>query len=380
MLGLASAINTLFNFVIGDLGAVVPDSSVVRALLDSQAWATRSLPLAYDAALLATGLVFVMWLTRAQESTESLTGNPTRYGRFGAMAWWLVPIADWIMPYHVVREVQLSADPAARSGRGALLARTWWVVWIAASLVVISVLVDQGHNLASAWQFGILAIQWELSFLAGSLAIALIARIQDAQDRMAGLSGHPAAVRGRMGLPAVAGVAATTLSLVTVVAVSFGSIEAPPEAWSTYRPADGSFSVDLPGTPTITLFEPNGGVEREYSLSRGSVNYFVFALELHGSVSPEAVFNDVEADYASRYAIVFATSSTLDDRPARVVLMHSPVVSRSTRARHRRMRNACSTRSTRLPQEADQDQGACRSTTTDDRSHLLPRGIPIRRP
>jgi len=100
------------------------------------------------------------------------------------MLWWLVPIADLWMPYRVVREVQLRMDPASHRGSGAWLARAWWIAWLSNSIAAIPVLLALGGS--SANRLLAYVILSMVAFVAAFLAVAVIVRIQQTEDRMAG--------------------------------------------------------------------------------------------------------------------------------------------------------------------------------------------------
>lgn len=96
----------------------------------------------YLVALLAAGVVFIVWLWRARSNAELLCQAPHRRGRGWIIGGWCCPIVNLWFPKQVVDDVIAASDPRTPPrasnlqglhANGLLLA--WWITWVA-SLVI----------------------------------------------------------------------------------------------------------------------------------------------------------------------------------------------------------------------------------------------------
>jgi hypothetical protein len=323
-LALARAANDVFTLLESGLDSVLRDAGAMRFALDVHLWLARVLPVGIAASILVAGFFFVSWLTRAQEAAVALSGAETRHGRVGAMLWWLVPIASWFMPYRVVREVQLRSDPGANEGRSAWLARAWWIAWLSVEITAVPIVLSQSSDASAEHRIALFADQAIVTFLAACLAIAVVARIQGSQDRVAG--GYEAARVGlrTLRLPAIA----TALALVLVAVAAFGeehgSTDVPELAWSVFRPLDGGFSVELPGTPIVSIAGAAPGSVTSWSTSSGTTAYSVELTRVPPSANPTQTFAQLQNSYISLdQSLVFGGPTKVDGYPARSVLIHN---------------------------------------------------------
>lgn len=78
---------------------------------------------------LVTFIAMFAWLSRAVDNIPPLTGHTPRFSPRGAIGWWFVPFANYVVPYQIVR------DTADRMREGAreladLLVLPWWLLWL----------------------------------------------------------------------------------------------------------------------------------------------------------------------------------------------------------------------------------------------------------
>lgn len=97
--------------------------------------------------VLAAGVLFLVWLTRARENTIALTPyglSPWRHRR--AQGWvigsWICPIVQFWYPLNVVQDVVRASEPADRPGAGNSgptrgLLYGWWVAWTGFWVIVV---------------------------------------------------------------------------------------------------------------------------------------------------------------------------------------------------------------------------------------------------
>lgn len=125
-------------------------------------------------AMLVVGVLFLVWVHRAVVAGRAL-GWTDRWTPGWAVGWWFVPVANFWMPYRVVRDTLPPGSPDRA------VVRRWWWLWIGASLGqaaagVISIFAS-GPGLALSAVVGTL-------FVAAALeARVVVDTVTDAQRR-----------------------------------------------------------------------------------------------------------------------------------------------------------------------------------------------------
>jgi hypothetical protein len=121
---------------------------------------------------LATMVIFVMWIYRANKNARRLGAVGMKFGPGWAAGWYFIPIANLFVPYLAMREIwKASANPwnwtAQRSG---WILPCWWL------LFVVSTLANTFSNMV--WQnvhtVELLKGAAGLSFMSGMLAAIAI--------------------------------------------------------------------------------------------------------------------------------------------------------------------------------------------------------------
>jgi hypothetical protein len=133
------------------------------------------------------------WLQRAYRNLAALGVAETRDSPASAVAWFLIPLANWFLPYSVLRDLyQLSdrSDPHGLSQSQPWLIRLWWLFWAAppaASLISLLVFERPGVGTASAGADALLSFDLASLAIASVLAAIIIIRVtalQQAGQRM----------------------------------------------------------------------------------------------------------------------------------------------------------------------------------------------------
>ncbi len=78
-----------------------------------------------------TGVVFLMWLHRANSNAQALTTRRMSFGPGWAVGWNFVPIWNLWMPFQVMKEIWTVSQEGARLHRPPGLLVVWWVLWLA---------------------------------------------------------------------------------------------------------------------------------------------------------------------------------------------------------------------------------------------------------
>ena len=116
------------------------DAAVAGTLTDAEATAS-------DARIVQIGLLAMLtyvvsafgvlvWVWRAIGNVSILTARNLRWSRNEAVGWWFVPLANWVMPYRVIRD----AFQALGSGASATVVTGWWLCHIGSTLLSWTVL------------------------------------------------------------------------------------------------------------------------------------------------------------------------------------------------------------------------------------------------
>ena len=87
--------------------------------------------------VLTTGIVFLMWIYRANRNARGLGAEGMTFTPGWSVGWFFIPIANLWKPFQAMKEIwQASADPAAwRSQKPPSLLSTWWALWIFSNLL-----------------------------------------------------------------------------------------------------------------------------------------------------------------------------------------------------------------------------------------------------
>lgn len=163
-------------------------------------------------ALLATGIVWLVWQFRVRTNLAALGATNLRYSPGWNVGLWFIPLVNLVMPYLAMREIDRAGEPrtgdAARwAARTRWLPPAWWSALVA-QLILFSVgggIGDQAGATVSdqiARQI-VLSIASFALIVAAGLAVAVVLRIERNQEATRDEAAAPVAVAG-------SGVAAAT--------------------------------------------------------------------------------------------------------------------------------------------------------------------------
>jgi Domain of unknown function (DUF4328) len=111
------------------LGGSATDSEVASFLRFTDSLNSLSI-----LAMIISAIAVLAWLSRTVEIAPQLGGGTPRRSPREAIGWWFVPIASFVIPYQIVRDVYDRLETPTRRGRdGAILA--WWLLFIIGGLV-----------------------------------------------------------------------------------------------------------------------------------------------------------------------------------------------------------------------------------------------------
>ena len=143
-------------------------------------------------------IAVLMWLHRVARNNQSFGERDLRFSPGLAVGVWFIPFANFVRPYHAVREAWAASDPqlpwstpeTRRHSRGSGLVLAWWLTFIAGSLVSVATLgygPDSGVDAVTrvtAITY-ITVVQETLHLAAALLLIAVVRRLTSRQDQKA---------------------------------------------------------------------------------------------------------------------------------------------------------------------------------------------------
>jgi hypothetical protein len=179
------AVNAIF-FLLALQGFDLVDRLVAGVALEREAGAYDTLvaQLAIVSGVLyyATALALLAWLSRVVENVPPLTGRTPVRSPKEAIGWWLVPFANYVVPFQIVLDTlrRLRTTPASGAER---LIVPWWLLFVAGvgiGVVEFStgadpVTLDEVHTLL------VLRVLDGAVYVAGGILLFLIVR--EAQAR-----------------------------------------------------------------------------------------------------------------------------------------------------------------------------------------------------
>jgi Domain of unknown function (DUF4328) len=135
----------------------------------------------YGLVVLATGIVFIVWLYRARTNADALGGRFQRRGKGWAIGGWFCPIVNLWFPYQIVTDVRREADGEPKSYP---LHRVWWGFWIATGALGTSSRLQTGEDVNSLTDATDAAIvEFLLAIPAAILAIFVVRAVTASWER-----------------------------------------------------------------------------------------------------------------------------------------------------------------------------------------------------
>jgi hypothetical protein len=146
-------------------------------------------------------ILFLVWVYRVNRNAWTIDARRMNYSPGWSVGWFLVPFANLVKPYSVMREIwQVSSRGSRQNGQpapAAPLIGTWWVVTVIHGLMHFSpwqiitgrmLLADYYENhqfmADSLWRFSWGFLIAEISgIVANVLTIVIVVRITEFQDR-----------------------------------------------------------------------------------------------------------------------------------------------------------------------------------------------------
>ncbi len=196
LLGVTAVFAVLTVFVRAGLIARLDEFDRGQATLrtvQDMSGAVDGLALATFLLIVGTGVVWIAWQRRAHASLPALGVIGLRYTPGWVVAWWLIPIANFVMPLLTMSELWKATDPDAGPAHWAArptpaLLGFWWTCWLLRfpilGAVAAGIGTDQDVDTLTA-RAGVGVASDLATVVAAVLAIVLVRKIEERRRRKA---------------------------------------------------------------------------------------------------------------------------------------------------------------------------------------------------
>ena len=165
--------------VVAFLGhSIIARTVATQDLAELDSWGAQVVRLGYlqITLLIATALAFLVWEYRLVGNIPSLGGGTPRWSPAWSVIWWFVPVAFFVMPYVVMRDITLRL--AWTRSKPTRLVLAWWMAWVLSLITgqVSNAVLSETGSLDTALNW--LEVSSVTSVIAAALAIRVVRRIQ----------------------------------------------------------------------------------------------------------------------------------------------------------------------------------------------------------
>ncbi len=142
---------------------------------------------------IVAGIVFLVWVYRANKNLSSLGAGGTRFTPGWAVGWFFVPFMNLVRPYQVVKEIFEESDPGIdvagtvkRGYSSSTIVGWWWALFLGSSFAEATVyrLIDGSQDVSELVSFLYVAIGVKVLNIAGMIVtVLMVKKISDFQER-----------------------------------------------------------------------------------------------------------------------------------------------------------------------------------------------------
>jgi len=145
------------------------------------------------ALVIGTGVIFLTWLYRARVNVRAFGARRLRFSRNWTVLGFLIPFANIVLPYRVIREVWQASDPSTtapfdwRVVRPGPLLSIWWAlfvcyIWFELAAMIMTLSGSYSYERLQL-TYGMALVADVAAALAAGLCYFVVVRISDAQER-----------------------------------------------------------------------------------------------------------------------------------------------------------------------------------------------------
>jgi hypothetical protein len=130
------------------------------------------------ALVVITGVAFIVWTFRAAKNNAALGRAGARFGPGWAIAGWVIPIANLVIPVLIIQDLWRGSDsgvprgdPRWKIGNRSLLVGFWWGLFLAGRVLVAAGNGTVDNGSLDDWRSG---VDLQIAGNVGSLASAVV--------------------------------------------------------------------------------------------------------------------------------------------------------------------------------------------------------------
>ena len=188
-LGLAGAIEIASIVHLAGFSRLVDDViSGAASSADADAFdaTTAGIASTYLLVLIVAAIAYIAWLSRSVDNVPALGAGTPPHSPRGAIGWWFVPFASFVVPFQIVADLHDRLATATDSGRARPLLIAWWLTWLGGSFIGYATALagDDTVDQLKA-QVGIQMFSDAVTVVAAILAILVVRRIVRREDARA---------------------------------------------------------------------------------------------------------------------------------------------------------------------------------------------------
>ena len=188
-LGLAGIIEIVSIVHLAGFSALVDDvvsGAAGSADADRFDATTAQIAGVYVLVLIVAAIAYVAWLSRSVENAPALGAGTPPHSPRGAIGWWFVPFASFVIPFQIVADLHDRLATATDSDRARPLLIGWWLTWLGGSFISYAARLpgDETVDQLKA-QIGIEMLSAAVTVVAAVLAILVVRRIVRREDARA---------------------------------------------------------------------------------------------------------------------------------------------------------------------------------------------------
>ncbi|MFC5719082.1 DUF4328 domain-containing protein [Streptomyces gamaensis] len=126
-----------FSSLQGLLDHGIEDSDSIASEADRADAFAGVATLLLDLAVIATAVLWAVWLRRARINAELFAPGTHRFGTGWAAGAWFTPVVNLWFPKQIVNDIYRASTPPGPKGPPRALANAWWTLWIASGVLYV---------------------------------------------------------------------------------------------------------------------------------------------------------------------------------------------------------------------------------------------------
>ena len=148
-------------------------------------------------AYICVSIMFLVWLHRVHGNLEPLGVRHFSFNPTWIIAWWFIPLANYVKPGQILGDIWKASDPNLsfganwRMGQRSNVVTLWWIAFVMASVFGSLAVYMMGFEDSEAqWSAGHLRLIADIArIFGGFLAMTIVGGINDRQVQKAAVSG-----------------------------------------------------------------------------------------------------------------------------------------------------------------------------------------------